>query len=355
MISDLHLSVLNNFDLLSTPLSANSWGEGHIHDTFLVETIDHHPDYILQKINHNVFRNIPGMMANIEAVTKHIRSRLTRLPGHNPDMESLTLVYTKTGASFYFDENEEYWRMYVFIPDTFSLQKISEIPQAFEAGRAIGFFQSMLSDMDTRLVDTIPDFHNIDFRISQYEQAKKSDPAGRVVLVPDIILFVEERFGRMKEYYMALKDKAVVRATHNDTKVNNVLFDRNNKALCLIDLDTVMPGYVHFDYGDALRTMANKALEDEQDLDKVLFNEEVYRAFTGGYMQEAGAFLNQDELSLLPYAPIYLTFMIGLRFLTDHLNGDVYFRIHHPGHNLERAKVQFKLVAEMERALSFNF
>ncbi len=226
---------------------------------------------------------------------------------------------------------------------------------AYEAGKAIGFFQAMLSDLESELVDTIPDFHNIGFRISQYEQAKNSDTYGRVGLVSDDILFAEKRFSRMKSYYQSLKENAIVRATHNDTKVNNVLFDRNNKAQCLIDLDTVMPGYVHFDYGDALRTMANTALEDERDLGKVHFNEDIYRAFTEGYLKEAGSFLSDDELALLPYSPIYLTFLIGLRFLTDHLNGDVYFRIHRRGHNLERARVQFRLVEEMEKVLIFNF
>ncbi|MFA4864545.1 MAG: aminoglycoside phosphotransferase family protein [Bacteroidales bacterium] len=346
--------VIEHFKLSDSPVSVSRWGEGHIHETYLVETGNHKPDYILQKLNHFVFRNIPGMMENIEAVTRHIRSKLTGFQGHNPDIESLTLVYTKNDQSFYLDENEVYWRMYVFIPDTFSLQKITELPQAFEAGKAIGFFQAMLADLDTRLVDTIPDFHNIDFRISQYEQAKSTDPAGRIARVPEDIRFVEQRFGQMKSYYASLKEKAVVRATHNDTKVNNVLFDRNNKAQCLIDLDTVMPGYVHFDYGDALRTIANTALEDERDLGKVHFNEDVYQAFTKGYLKEAGSFLNQHELELLLYAPIFLTFIIGLRFLTDYLNGDVYYRIHHPDHNLERARVQFKLVEEMERALNFN-
>jgi hypothetical protein len=353
LISALQLSVLNHFALLSTPKSANLWGEGHIHETYLVETESHQPDYILQKLNHFVFRNIPGMMENIEAVTRHIRRKLSNLPGHNPDLESLTLVYTRNGQPYYLDENEVFWRMYVFIPETFSLQRIDDLPQAFEAGKAIGFFQAMLSDLDTPLVDTIPDFHNIDFRISQYEQAKKADVDGRAAQVPDDVLFVEKRFGRMVSYYRSLKEKAALRATHNDTKVNNVLFDCYNKAQCLIDLDTVMPGYVHFDYGDALRTMANTALEDERDLSKVLFSKEIYDSFTRGYLHEAGGFLNHDELILLPYAPIYLTFIIGLRFLTDHINGDMYFRIHHPGHNLERARVQFKLVEEMEKALNF--
>ena len=344
-----------HFDLVSTPIDVSRWGEGHIHDTYLVETKDHQPDYILQKLNQNVFRNIPGMMENIEAITRHFRKKLSTMPGHDPDAEALTLVLTKTGKSWYTDEAGDCWRVYTFIPDTVSYQKMEDPALAYEAGKAIGFFQAMLSDLESKLVDTIPDFHSIIFRIIQYEQAKKSDTYGRIGLVTDDILFVEKRFNLMKSYYQSLKENAIVRATHNDTKVNNVLFDRNNKALCLIDLDTVMPGYVHFDYGDALRTMANTALEDERDLGKVHFNEEVYRAFTKGYLQEAGSFLNKDEMLLLPFAPVYLTFLIGLRFLTDHLNGDVYFRIHHPGHNLERARVQFKLVSEMEKVLIFNF
>jgi hypothetical protein len=345
------INILSHFLSREEVTSISPHGEGHIHETYLVEAENHNPDYILQKLNHFVFRNIPGMMENIEAVTRHIRKKLAGLPGHNPDIESLTLVYTKSGQSYFLDDEGIYWRMYVFIPDTFSLQKIDETPQASEAGRAIGFFQAMLSDKETPLVDTIPDFHNIDFRISQYERAKNANSAGRVEFVQGEMLFITERFERMKSYYRSLKEKAAIRATHNDTKVNNVLFDRDNKAQCLIDLDTVMPGYVHFDYGDALRTMANTAPEDEQDLEKVHFNADIYHAFTKGYLQEAGSFLNQDEIRMLPYAPIYLTFIIGLRFLTDHLNGDVYFRIHHPGHNLDRARVQFKLVEEMERVL----
>lgn len=343
-------AITGQFEFAGTPIKVSRWGEGHIHETFLVATSNHQPDYILQKINHNVFRNIPGMMKNIEAVTKHIYGKLASIPGHDPGLESLTLVYTSQGKAYFVDDDGCSWRMYVFIPGTVTYQKMTDPAMAFEAGKAIGFFQALLTDLGTPLIDTIPDFHNIAFRISQYEQAKKADPAGRAKLVGDDIIFVENRFSLMKSYYASLRNRAVLRATHNDTKVNNILFDRGNKAQCLIDLDTVMPGYVHFDYGDALRTMSNTALEDEKDLSKVLFKREVYDSFTGGYLQTAGGFLTPAELDLLPYAPIYLTFMIGLRFLTDFLNGDIYYRVHYPEHNLVRARVQFKLVKEMEKA-----
>jgi hypothetical protein len=353
MIEARYKSVLDHFQTAIVPININKWGEGHIHETYLVGTQSHNPDYILQKINGNVFRNIPGMMQNIEAVTGHIRNKLINFSGHDPGRESLELVKTGSGDSFCIDENGHSWRMYVYIPDTVTYQKMDDPAVAFEAGRAIGFFQALLSDLEVPLVDTIPDFHNMDFRIVQYKEARSKDPFSRANSIAVDILFAEDRFEKMSGYYHALMEKAMVRATHNDTKVNNILFERNGKALCLIDLDTVMPGYVHFDYGDALRTMANTALEDEKDLSKVMFNREIYSSFTNGYLREAGNFLSAAEKALLPYAPVYLTFIIGLRFLTDYLNGDIYFRIHHPGHNLERAKVQFKLVREMERALNF--
>jgi hypothetical protein len=349
------LGIADQFLLEGRVSSVNPHGEGHIHDTYLVETADHRPDYILQKINHHVFRNIPGMMKNIEAVTKHIYGKLAGIPGHDPELESLKLVYTRAGETYFIDDDGCYWRMYVFIPGTVTYQKMTDPSLAFEAGKAIGFFQALLTDIGVPLVDTIPDFHNIDFRISQYEQANKTDPAARARLVGDDIIFAENRFSLMMSYYGSLRNRAVLRVTHNDTKVNNVLFDRGNKAQCLIDLDTVMPGYVHFDYGDALRTMSNTALEDEKDLSKVLFNREVYDSFTSGYMQASGGFLTPAEFDLLPYAPIYLTFVIGLRFLTDFLNGDIYYRVHYQEHNLVRARVQFKLVMEMEKVLNFKF
>jgi Ser/Thr protein kinase RdoA (MazF antagonist) len=347
------LVAIDHFNTDDDVISIHLFGEGHIHETYLVETQNHRPDYILQKINHNIFRDIAGMMQNIEAVTRHINRKLLDSPRHNPDRESLTLVSTRSGHSYFKDDDGNFWRMFTFIPDTVSYQIISDPDLALEAGKAIGKFQFILSDLESPLVETIPDFHNINLRISQFNSSRENDPANRLAEIPGDILFAEQRFEKMKDYLQALKDQAVLRATHNDTKLNNILFDQNKKALCLIDLDTVMQGYVHFDYGDALRTMANTAAEDEKDLTKVKFNREVYEEFTKGYLGSAGSFLTAAELALLPYAPVYLTFIIGLRFLTDYLNGDTYFRIHHPGHNLERARVQFKLVTEIEKTLNF--
>ena len=346
--------IIDQFSLMDPPSGIQNWGEGHIHETYLVETSGHHPDYILQKINHNIFKDIPGMMANIEAVTRHLKGKSLRDIGHGADHQSLSLVYTRSGNSYYEDKDGNFWRMYFFIPDTLTFQLISDPILASEAGRAIGLFQANLVDLQDPLVETIKEFHSINLRISQYEQAKSENRAGRAGEVTGDLSFAESRFERMCRYFSSLKEKAVVRVTHNDTKLNNILFDKNHKALCLIDLDTVMPGYVHFDYGDALRTMANTAPEDEKVLSNVHFNKEVFESFTRGYLEIAGDFLTEEEKALLPYAPVYLTFIIGLRFLTDYLNGDVYYRVHHPGHNLERARVQFKLVQEIEFALNFD-
>jgi hypothetical protein len=342
------IKIFQNFRLLSSPTAISRFGEGHIHETYLIETESHDPDYILQKINHGIFRDIPGMMNNIEAATRHLQQKLDGMPGHDPALESLSLIKTRSGNSFFNDDEGIYWRMYVFIPGTVTFQQITGPGLASEAGRVIGLFQSLLSDLKAPLVETIPDFHNINLRISQFDAAMAADPAGRASSVKDDIRFATDRFAHMKSYFRSLREKAVTRPTHNDTKLNNILFDNTGRALCLVDLDTVMQGYVHFDYGDALRTMANTALEDEKDLSRVHFNREVYNAFTRGYLSEAGKFLSSAEISLLPYAPVYMTFIIGLRFLTDYLNGDVYFRVHHPFHNLERARVQFKLVKEFE-------
>ena len=310
------------------PLSVNPFGQGHLHDTFLVQTAGENDDYILQRINHKIFRNIVGMMDNIAHVTQHLKKKLQGRANHDPLRESLTLVPTRDGDTYLKDLKGNYWRMYLFISGASEYQKIEDTHLALEAGRIIGDFQLMLSDLEHTLCETLPRFHDIHYRLEQYAEACENDLAGRLE---------------------GLVSVAVVRVTHNDTKVNNVLFDENHKALCLLDLDTVMPGYIHFDFGDAIRTMANTALEDEQDLKRVHFDTELFRAFSKGYLSRADEFLTPEEKELIPFSPFYLTFLIGLRFLTDHINGDRYFKIRYPNHNLVRAHVQFKLLEEMER------
>lgn len=331
------------------PLSANPFGQGHLHDTFLVTTEGEGDDYILQRINHKIFRNIEGMMENIAHVTHHLKDKLKNRPHHDPLRESLTLILTRSGDTYLKDAKGNYWRMYLFISGASEYQKIEDAHLAMEAGRIIGDFQLMLSDLDHTLCETLPRFHDIHFRLEQYREACENDRSGRLENLAMETAFVAERASRMTDYYESLRRDAVVRVTHNDTKVNNVLFNDHHKAMCLLDLDTVMPGYIHFDFGDAVRTMANTALEDEQDLKRVHFNMDLFKAFSKGYLSRALKFLTPEEMELIPYSPVYLTFLIGLRFLTDHINGDRYFKTKYPAHNLVRAHVQFRLVEEMEK------
>lgn len=345
---------LQQFSFQGNIIAVKRYGEGHIHETYLVKTKGHQPDYILQKINRDIFLDIPGIMENIDVVTNHLRNKLRIKPVHDPDRETLTLVRTKSGKFWFEDEHGDHWRMYLFIPGTVTYQKMPGPAIAHESGLVCGRFLALLADLKTPLKITIPGFHDIDLRIRQYLEAKTNDSAKRTGSAADAISFAEKRFERMKDYYAALKARAVLRATHNDTKLNNILFDENGKGLCLIDLDTVMPGYAHFDYGDALRTMANTSLEDEKDVASVRFDRAIYESFTVGYLQATEGILTPDEIKLLPFAPIYMTFIIGLRFLTDFLNGDKYFRVHYDHHNLVRAMVQFRLVDEMEGVLCLD-
>ena len=342
-------SIINEFQVDGTVISAGPFGSGHINDTYLVRTAEAScPDYILQRINHNIFKNIPALMYNLLQVTTHIRKKLSGIPGHDPDRETLNLVPTVGGDPFFKDETGNYWRMFLFIKDTTIYQRITKPRLAYESGKAIGLFQSLLSDLPG-LKETLPRFHSINMRLEEYHKALTSDHKTRLDQATDEIAFINSRVGMMQAYFAALNSGEIPqRVTHNDTKVNNILFDAEDHALCLIDMDTVMPGYVHFDFGDALRTLASTADEDEEELSKVGFDTGLFESFTKGYLETAIHFLSQKEIGLLPFSPLYLTFLIGLRFLTDHLNGDIYYKVQKPGHNLIRARAQFHLMKRME-------
>ncbi len=331
--------------------SAIPFGSGHIHDTYLVTTSDKSKDqYILQRLNNKVFKNIPQLQSNIERVTVHIRSKLLMRPGSDIKRECLNLVNSIDGRSWITDENQNYWRMYVFIPRHKSYDIVDTPDKAFEGGKAIGRFQAMLSDLGgDPLFETIPWFHNIEKRLETFFIKVKSDPVKRVKMVEKEISFVIKRADEMKVILrLGREGKIPLRITHNDTKFNNVLFDENGKALCIIDLDTVMPGYVHYDFGDAIRTATNMASEDEKDLSKVRMNIELYRAYSEGYLSETSGTLNSAEKDHLAFAPRLITYTQAVRFLTDYLDGDNYFKIHHEAHNLDRARAQFRLIESME-------
>jgi Ser/Thr protein kinase RdoA (MazF antagonist) len=327
------------------------YGSGHIHDTFRIETAGMvTDDYILQRLNSRIFKNMPQLQNNIERVTIHLRKKISAIPGSDIKRECLSLVPSKDSRSWIIDESGNYWRMYIFISNHRSYNIVDSPDKAFEGGKAIGRFQAMLADLPGHpLYETIPFFHDIEKRLETFNRIVREDPAGRVKSVATEIDAVRRRADAMKIILRLGKEgKIPVRITHNDTKFNNILLDENDKALCVIDLDTVMPGYVHYDFGDAIRTAANSAGEDEKDLSKVNMNINLFKAYASGYLSETRNTLNAVEKEYLAFAPGLITYTIAVRFLTDYLDGDNYFKIHHEHHNLQRVRAQLKLVESME-------
>jgi thiamine kinase-like enzyme len=334
-----------------TFLSGEPCGVGHIHDTFKISTVEEDKDdYILQRLNNKVFKNIPDLQNNIVRVTTHLQNKLREIPGSDLKRECLTVVITKDGKSWILDKENNYWRMFLYIPDHRSYDLIDSPDKAFEGGKAIGRFQAMLSDMPgNQLFETIPNFHNVEKRLDSFNLTILKDPAGRVKSVSEEIEHVRKRAEGMKIILNLGKEgKIPLRITHNDTKFNNILLDRNNKALCVIDLDTVMPGYVHYDFGDAIRTGANTASEDEKDLSRIKMNINLFKAYSEGYLSQVGQTLNDAEKEYLPFAPQLITYTQAVRFLTDYVDGDQYYKIHHELHNIQRTRAQIKLLISME-------
>lgn len=349
---DLQLrDVFEKFRVSGTFLRGYPYGRGHIHDTFLVETTEKEKDnYILQKLNNRIFKNIPELQQNIERVTIHLRNKLSKIKGSDIKRECLTLIHSKEGKTWITDDSGSFWRMYIFITNHKSYDIVDSPGKAFEGGKAIGRFQAMLADLGgDPLFETIPWFHNIGKRLDTFNLKVKEDPAGRVKHIIPEISDVTSRAEKMKIILKLGRDgKIPLRITHNDTKFNNILLDENDKALCVIDLDTVMPGYVHYDFGDSIRTAANSAAEDESDLSKVKMNIELFEAYSRGYLGETRETLNNVEKDYLAFAPQLITYTIAVRFLTDYIDGDHYFKIHHEHHNLIRARAQLQLVKSME-------
>jgi len=343
--------IFGYFTADGTFLTGGPYGSGHIHDTFLVETIESDKDnYILQRLNNKIFKNIPELQHNIERVTVHLRNKLSTIPGSDIKRECLILIPSSDGKSWIIDREDNYWRMYIFISNHKSYNIVDSTDKAFEGGKAIGRFQAMLADMPGEpLFETIPRFHDIENRLEILENTIKADPVGRVATVREEIYQYLNRGDEMKTILkLGRAGRIPLRITHNDTKFNNILLDENDQALCVIDLDTVMSGYVHYDFGDAIRTVTNTAAEDEKDLSKIRMDINLFKAYAKGYLSETGNTLNRIEKEYLAFAPKLITYTIGLRFLTDFIDGDNYFKIHHEYHNLQRTRAQLKLVMSME-------
>ena len=334
-----------SFQLDGQPVLCSRYGNGHINTTFLLET-ELGARYILQKINQQVFRNVPALMNNIQAVTSHLWKK-------NPNTRGvLRLIPALSGEPYAVDAHGEYWRVYVFVQDSICLDKAETAEEFYESGVAFGQFQSLLSDFPAEnLVETIPGFHDTISRYLRFHEVLHDDPHGLAREVRpeiDFLLKREDDAGAMVR--MLKSGQLPLRVTHNDAKLNNVLLDKaTGKPLCVVDLDTVMPGLCGNDFGDSIRFGASTALEDEQDISRVSLSLQLFEIYARGFLRACGESLTPLELETLPLAAKLMTLECGLRFLTDYLEGNVYFRTHRPGHNLDRCRTQLTLVADMER------
>ena len=343
--------IASRFNMIGDVESIEPFGDGLINDSYLVKTEGEGPDYVLQRINHLVFKDVEGMQRNIEAVTGHIRHTLEAHGVADIDRRVLSFLVTKeNGKSYYFD-GENYWRLSLYIDETDTLSEVTA-ETAHAAGESFGEFQKMLADIETPLVESIPDFHNMEFRLRQLEDAVNGDAAGRLKEVEPLLAAINKRSEKMTEPERMHRDgKLPKRICHCDTKVNNMLFDKNGKVLCVIDLDTVMPSFVFSDFGDFLRTGACTTAEDEPETEKIDFDMDIFKAFAEGYISRAKDFLTEAELNWLPESVALFPYMQAVRFLTDYINGDTYYKIRYPEHNLVRTKAQLRLLERIEAHL----
>ena len=341
---DKLLTIAGQFDLEGTIAEIKPLGEGFINDTYVVKTEGDAPDYILQRKNHLIFPDVPGMMDNIKAVTEHIKKKVA-----DPMRETLTVIPAKDGK-LYVKDGENFWAVCLFIPDTTSPSRAESPEQAYQGGLGTGRFQALLADFDKPLNETIKGFHNIRWRFQQWDETVAADRVGRVAQLKEEISWIESRRKEMLDFWSLVEDGTIpMHVTHNDTKISNVLFNKaDGSMLCMIDLDTVMTSTSLNDFGDAIRIYANTGAEDEKDLDKVELDMEMFKAYTEGYLHERKASMVQSELDYLAFSARYITFEQVLRFLMDYIDGDRYYKIAYPDHNLVRTRAQYKLLQSME-------
>ncbi len=346
--------ISKQFQIYGEILHAETLKIGHINETYTA-TYDQggtRVRYIHQKINRNVFKNPVDVMRNVMRVTTHIRKKLEARNVRDVTRRSLIVIPTRDGKSFYQNGSEEVWRTFVFVEGVETYEAVQTPQQAYQAGRAFGEFQNLLVDLPGgRLFETIPDFHHTRNRFTALLRAIESDRFNRAKDAKTEIEFALKHESVVDVILSAMnKGKIPERITHNDTKFNNVMMDvLTGEAMCIVDLDTVMPGCALYDFGDMVRTTTSPTLEDEPDLSKVRMQMPMFKKLAEGYLSAAGAFLTKNEKAHIAFSGKLITFEIGLRFLTDFLSGDTYFRIHRPAHNLDRCRTQFKLVESIER------
>lgn len=344
------METARKFSLDGTPERVDNLGDGFINDTYIIKLSDSPVKYILQRKNTNIFKDIPGMMNNIQAITQHLKKKI-EAAGGDPMREALTVVPAKDGK-LYYEHDGEYWCVTIFVENSVSYDKADTPLLAERGGQGIGRFQAMLSDFDQPLVDTLPGFHNIRFRLDQWDSTLAADPENRAAAVRGLIGEIESRRDEMLDFYRLIETGRIpLRITHNDTKIANMLFDRSGNVLCVLDLDTVLNAPCLYDFGDSIRSYTNTGAEDDPDLDRVSMSREMYDAFERGYLSEAGSFLTDTERQYLPFSARYITYEQVLRFLMDYIDGDHYYKVKYPEHNLVRTRAQLKLLQSIEQQL----
>ena len=338
-------NIAQRFALEGPIADIKALGDGFINDTFIIRTEAGAPDYILQRKNHVVFPDVPAMMDNIRRVTEHIKSKV-----ENPLRETLTVVPTTDGALYYKDEEGNFWAVCLFIENTTTYDRADSTALAYQGGKGIGRFQAQLADFTEPLAEVIKGFLNMRYRFEQWDEAVKADKAGRVASLAEEIGWIESRREEMLGFWSLVEDGTIpTRVTHNDTKISNILFDADTKdVLCAIDLDTVMSSTSLNDVGDALRSYTNTGAEDDPDLEKVSMSLDMFRAYIEGYLSERAATLSESEWEWLAFSGRFITFEQVLRFLMDYIDGDNYYKIKYPEHNLVRTRAQYKLLQSME-------
>ncbi|MBR3804773.1 MAG: phosphotransferase [Clostridia bacterium] len=347
--------ILKNFKLDGEFISCEPYGNGHINQTFVAIFNENGKKvrYILQKINHKLFDPVEKLMQNIELVTEFNRKKIAERGG-DPDRESLTVIKTRDGKTFYKADEDNYFRVYIFIENTVAYQTVQNPKDFYYSALAFGNFNNLLAEFDaSKLYEILPRFHDTRKRYNDFLTALKEDKLGRAKECENEIEFIKAResyYGKIVD--MLASGEMPLKVTHNDTKLNNVLLDdKTGKPVAVIDLDTIMPGSICYDFGDSIRFGCNPCEEDEKDLSKVNFRFDLYKTYLEGFLEALGDRITEVEKENLAFGSILMTIECGMRFLADYLAGDTYFRTHRPGQNLDRARTQLKLVADMEKIL----
>ncbi|MCF0175755.1 MAG: aminoglycoside phosphotransferase family protein [Bacteroidales bacterium] len=343
------LELASRFALKANPVEIKPLGEGFINDTYLVyvEGSDS-PEYILQRKNHIVFPDVPAMMDNIKKVTEHIKSKVT-----DPLRDTLTVIPAKDGKLYFKDGNGNFWAVCLFIKGSKSFDRADNPELAYQGGKGLGAFHKQVSDFSEPLVEVIKGFHNMRFRINQWEECVKRNAAGRAASIQEEISWVESRKDKILDFWKQVEDGTIpMRVTHNDTKISNFLFNEaDGSLLCAIDLDTMMSSTLLNDLGDAFRSYTNTGAEDDQNLDNVSMSMDMFKAYVEGYMSEMKDSLSESEKKYLAFSGIVITYEQVLRFLMDYIDGDIYYKTKYPEHNLVRTRAQYKLLQSMEEQL----